>query len=48
MTDLAALVVRMQADNSEYIKGSEQSTSKLSQLSKDQGDLLKCMAEKLV
>jgi len=48
MTDLAALVVRMQADNSEYIKGIEQATSRLSKFSKDQDDLLKGMGEKLV
>ena len=47
MTDLAALVVRMQADNSEYIKGLEQATSKLSQFAKDQDDLLGGLADKL-
>lgn len=46
MTDLAALVVRMQADNSQYIKALDQSTGKLSQFSKDQGDLLDGLAGK--
>lgn len=41
MADLAALVVRMQADNSQYIKALDQATKKLSQFSKDQDDLLK-------
>jgi hypothetical protein len=35
MTDLASLVVRMQADNSQYIKALDQATSKLSSFSKD-------------
>ena len=47
MPDLAALVVRMQADNSEYIKGLDQATAKLSQFSKDQSDMLGSLAEKL-
>lgn len=36
MTDLAALVVRMQADNSQYIKALDQATAKLNKFSKDQ------------
>lgn len=43
MTDLAALVVRMQADNSQYIKALDQATTKLNKFAKDQessfGDL---------
>lgn len=46
MTDLAALVVRMQADNSSYIKALDQATGKLSQFSKDQTNLLKDLGEK--
>lgn len=46
MTDLAALVVRMQADNSEYIKALDQATGKLSKFAKDQDDLLGGLAEK--
>jgi hypothetical protein len=38
MTDLAALVVRMQADNSQYIKALDQATGKLSKFAKDQED----------
>jgi hypothetical protein len=37
----------MQADNSEYIKGLDQATAKLSQFSKDQSDMLGSLAEKL-
>lgn len=40
MTDLAALVVRMQADNSAYVKALDQATSKLQKFSKDQSELL--------
>jgi len=40
VTDLAALVVRMQADNSSYVKALDQATSKLQKFSKDQGELL--------
>jgi hypothetical protein len=46
MTDLAALVVRMQADNSQYIKALDQATSKLNKFSKDQSDLLGDIAKK--
>jgi hypothetical protein len=46
MTDLAALVVRMQADNSQYIKALDQATAKLSKFSKDQSDLLGDLAAK--
>jgi hypothetical protein len=46
MTDLAALVVRMQADNSQYIKALDQATNKLSKFSKDQSTLLDDIAKK--
>jgi hypothetical protein len=46
MTDLAALVVRMQADNSSYIKALDQATSKLSAFQKDQESLLSGLADK--
>lgn len=47
MTDLANLVVRMQADNSEYIKKLDQATQKLSKFSKDQTSLLSDIDEKI-
>ena len=48
MTDLAALVVRMQADNSQYIKALDQATTKLQKFSKDQNDLLSGLAGSFV
>jgi hypothetical protein len=46
MTDLAALVVRMQADNSQYQKALEQATSKLARFGKDQQSLVKDIGDK--
>lgn len=46
MTDLAALVVRMQADNSQYIKALDQATSKLSKFQKDQESILNDIFQK--
>lgn len=46
MSDLAALVVRLQADNSQYIKALDQSTQKLNKFSSDQGKLLTDIAGK--
>jgi hypothetical protein len=46
MTDLAALVVRMQADNSSYIKALDQATARLSHFQKEQEDRLKELATK--
>jgi hypothetical protein len=47
MTDLAALVVRMQADNSQYIKALDQATSKLQSFSKDSNEALAGLADKI-
>ncbi len=44
MTDLATLVARLQADNSQYIKALDQATGKLSKFQKEQNDLLKDLA----
>jgi hypothetical protein len=46
VTDLAALVVRMQADNSQYVKALDQATTKLSKFAKDQEDILGSLAGK--
>jgi hypothetical protein len=46
MTDLAALVVRMQADNSAYVKALDQATSKLNKFSKDQHSLVSEIGDK--
>lgn len=46
MTDLAALVVRMQADNSQYIKALDQANSKLQKFAKDQSTMLDDLAKK--
>jgi hypothetical protein len=46
MTDLATLVARLQADNSQYIKALDQATGKLSKFSKDQESLLGDLANK--
>lgn len=46
MADLAALVVRLQADNSQYIKALDQSTQKLQKFSSDQNKLLADIAGK--
>lgn len=46
MTDLAALVVRMQADNSQYVKALDQATQRLSKFQKDQEGLLGDLAQK--
>lgn len=46
MTDLAALVVRMQADNSAYVKALDQATAKLDKFHKNQTSLLDQMGEK--
>lgn len=46
MADLAALVVRLQADNSQYIKALDQSTQKLNKFSSDQSKLLTDIAGK--
>lgn len=40
MTDLASLVARLQADNSQYVKALDQATSKLSKFAKDQDSIL--------
>jgi hypothetical protein len=47
LTDLAALVVRLQADNSQYMAALDQATGKLAKFSKDQSDLLGGLAQKL-
>jgi hypothetical protein len=47
VTDLAALVVRMQADNSQYIKALDQATGKLQSFAKDQNEALAGLAEKI-
>jgi len=46
MTDLAALVVRMQADNSQYIKALDQATGKLNKFAHDQEGLVHEIGEK--
>jgi hypothetical protein len=46
MADLAALVVRMQADNSQYVKALDQATQKLNKFAKDQEDILDGIDEK--
>lgn len=46
MTDLAALVVRMQADNSAYMKALDQATGRLSQFEQEQQALLGELAAK--
>jgi hypothetical protein len=46
MTDLATLVARLQADNSQYIKALDQATGKLQKFQQDQNDLLSGIADK--
>ena len=45
MTDLATLVVRMQADNSQYVKALDQATQQLNKFAKDQESALEGLAE---
>jgi hypothetical protein len=47
LTDLASLVTRLQADNSQYIKALDQATQKLSKFQKDQDALLGSIADKV-
>ena len=47
MTDLAALVVRMQADNSAYVKALDQATQRLNSFSKEQDEALGKLGEKI-
>jgi hypothetical protein len=47
VTDLAALVVRMQADNSQYVKALDQATTKLQKFSADQGKIFDDIASKI-
>lgn len=47
MTDLAALVVRMQADNSEYVKALDQATKRLGSFQKEQNEALEKLGEKI-
>jgi hypothetical protein len=46
VTDLATLVARLQADNSQYIKALDQATGKLDKFSKDQDAILESIAGK--
>ncbi len=46
MTDLATLVARLQADNSQYVKALDQATGKLQKFQQDQNDLLSGIADK--
>lgn len=45
MTDLASLVVRMQADNSQYVKALEQATTRLHKFQEDQEEAFASIAE---
>lgn len=46
--DLATLVTRMQADNSQYVKALDQATAKLAKFQRDQESMLGGLAEKFV
>lgn len=47
MTDLAALIVRLQADNSQYIKALDQATGKLTKFTEDQGHAFSELGSKI-